>query len=363
MRRAVALAVAVFAGTLAVPAPAVAGPAADLCVPDEQRGTVPADFVLDACVDGGAVVLRNPLDVPVTVAASGDLASAEPIDLSEETAAGTMRLLGADAQVLAPGDVLRWPRGAGAAELVVAALEPVTAVRTVEGLEVFLAGAGGGPGVLSAQQLAAVATGIGPAVDEWAACTDGASVIGRVACDLRAADGVGSALAGQLPPGTVGAVADVALDPARWQQWTAPAGPEDDPRPADASATGPTGLTGQVRLVQQAAPPPPPPPPPPPVEPAAPPAAPRAVVAPPPPPAARAQAPAQAPAPAPAPAPVPAPAPAPAPPAPPPVVRDLRTEAERWLQELQDRWEREWQDRDHDRGTGNGWGRGGRWGD
>lgn len=308
-----ALALAVCAGVLAAPSVAAAAPAPELCTADAGRAAVPADFVLDACVDGEGTVLRNPLPVPVTVRWSGDVGAPERrVATADATAAVLRRLPGAF--VLAPGDVAWWPRGAGAAEFVVGPLDPAAPVASE--LRTLLPHSGEVP---DEQVLAALSAGIGAAVTTRTGCGEGKSVIERVACDLHAADAIARAVAGGIPGDATSSVAEHVLRPARWDVW---AGAADDARAAVSR--------GQQRLTQEATPPLPPvaaaPAPAP-----APRAAPRPVPAPAPPPV-------SAPAPAPAPPPAPAPAPAPAPVAPPLPLpappADPRSELHRWLQEL-----------------------------
>ncbi|WP_167759056.1 hypothetical protein [Blastococcus sp. TF02A-35] len=347
MRRAASGLVAVLlaAGVAAVPTAVSAAPVADLCTVDESRGAVPADFVVDACVDSGAITLRNSLAIPVTVQAHGDIGAAERrVTADEDTAAAVRRL--SELLVLAPGDVVRWPRGEGPGELVVGVAGPAPAVPVVGALQPLRARLAAKPDAAE-RALAALSTDVGAAVAARAACIAGRSAIERVACDLRAADGIGQAVAARVPDAAARAVVDTVLDRGRWSEWS---GAVDEMRAA---------LGGAVTLVQEPVVPPPPPPPAP--EPApAPVPAPRA-------PAPAPQAPApQVPAPAPAPAaPAPAPAaPAPAPlplPVPVPVVPkvDPRAELERWLRELAEQARRDWEaarERFEERGHRGGWG-------
>src|SRR3954465_10392733 len=105
MRRAATVLATVFPLLLVQPV-ASAAPEAKLCTSDVSRGAVPHTFVLDACVDGSNVVLHNKLDVPVTVAVTGDAkapAGAHPYDspstavLRVATAPDTGRLPGGGA--------------------------------------------------------------------------------------------------------------------------------------------------------------------------------------------------------------------------------------------------------------------------
>ncbi|WP_104524514.1 hypothetical protein [Blastococcus atacamensis] len=163
----------VAAAVLAVPTAAAAAPAPDLCAVDEARGAVPPEFVLDACVDAGAITVRNQLDVPVTVQATGDLGVPEWRVIAPGPVHAFARQL-TSVPVLAPGDVLRWPRGAGAGDLLVGELEQVAALPVRSALQPLFPGSA---------DLTALATELGGALAARAECVPGRSVIERVACD------------------------------------------------------------------------------------------------------------------------------------------------------------------------------------
>ncbi|NEK87312.1 hypothetical protein GCU60_16335 [Blastococcus saxobsidens] len=347
MKRAGALVVAVTACLLGLPAVAVAGPASDLCTGPADPSLIPGDFVVEGCVEPGALTVRNSLAVPVTVRVSGDLGPAEDRRLGGGPAAAAVRLLPEEGRVLAPGDVVRWPRGAGAAELAVTPLQHPAAEPVLAALAGLRTGLAGTPGERD-RTLAALSGDVAASLTAWAGCAEGRGVVERMACDLRTADAIGQLLAERLPQGVRSDAAAVTLEPVRWAEWVAA---------AEVART--TAGTGTTRLVQQA-PPPPPAPEPAPVVPAPSPEprpAPRPAPAP---------APPQAPAPAPAPAPPPAVVPAPPPlPVPAPVV-DPRAEFQRWLQELTARIELERErarEQDRDRDQDKDRDRGGRWGD
>jgi hypothetical protein len=323
-----ACAVLVAAVVLGVPSVAAADPAPEPCLVDGTRGAVPDGFVLDACVEAGAITLRNPLDVPVAVRVSGDLGAPE----RRVTAGGASAVVGrgsAAAPVLAPGDVVRWSRGPGAGELVVDVLDRAVSLPVMAELEPLA------PRLAGHQDLTGLVAVVGSAVAARTDCIEGRSVIERVACDLRAADAIGSAVAVQVPVDAVPAVVDRVLDPVRWDAWV-----------VAAAEAAPQVDAGQRLLVQTEAPPLPV------VEPAPGPApgpARAPGTAPAPGPGRKVPAPSPAPSPAPRPLPVPMPVPLPAPaplpaplpvplPAPPRV--DLREEAERWLREMAEQAER-----------------------
>ncbi|WP_324276341.1 hypothetical protein [Blastococcus brunescens] len=334
------LIVAVGAVQLAA-SPALAGPAVELCTADDARGGVPADFVLDACADAGALTLRNDLGVPVVVRSAGDLAAPLTVHADDSAAAAVLRLAAGAATLLMPGDIVRWPLGAGAAELVVASLPGGAEDAIVREVGPALPKAADGSAGDLAVAFARVVDVVAPAVVERADCADGKNFLRVAACDVVISATIGRAVSMHLPRGAVRDVQALLDDPADWADW------QRGVRTASDAVAGRT-----VRLAQAPVPSAPPPP-----QPAQEP--PRS-------------APAPVPAPVPAPpasppAPVapPAPPPAPVAPAVPPVVDDVRSDAEeararleQWLREAFERARQELAERGNGNGNGNGRGNG-----
>jgi hypothetical protein len=291
---------------LAVLAPSVAsaGPAAELCTADDSRGGVPATFVLDACAAATSLTVRNDIDVPVLIRADGDVGVPSPVHERGSATASVLRLAAGPGTVLMPGDVVRWPLGAGAGGLTVSELQPGAVPAIVREFEAFLPALGSKDvGVEDYRAFAVVAREVSTAVEARRTCVRGKNFLQVTACDVLAASAISRAAVAQLPNGPALQVLSVTLDRTHWSTWSAP-------RVGDLA----TRTAGALRLAQVPTPVPVDPVPPPPA--AAPPAAaPPAAASP---AAALPAAPASfLPAAAPAPAPPLAPASAP-PPAPPP---------------------------------------------
>ncbi|TQN44383.1 hypothetical protein FHU33_3885 [Blastococcus colisei] len=358
----------VLAGVVAVgvlqtwaPAPATAGPALELCTLDTSRGGVPATFVLDACADPTSLSVRNSLDVPVVVRAGGNLGFPLVVHRDDSTVAGVLSRMVSTGTLLMPGDVVRWPLGAAAAELAVEPLAAAAAPAVVETLARFLPDGDAPQAEASIAAFADVVEAVSRAVDERVDCAAGKNFLRTAACDVAASAAIGRAVFLHLPRGTASEVRASLSDPLQWAAWH-----------ATAAADGRVLDGRELRLAQLPIPIPPPPPPPPAPEP---PQAPGP---------ARAPAPARTPAPAlaatvpatpvpatPVPAtPVPAQPPVAAPLPAPPVVQQpvddgwaeveewLRAAAERERQEREDEADDRDEDRDEDRGNGRGKGRG-----
>ena len=111
------IAVVVFAAMAVATTTASAGPANGLCSMDTSRGSVPADFAIDACIDGGAIYLRNNLKVPMQFGVSGDTGTPTAIHTDLGPAADATRALYGNPLLLVPGDEVRIPFGANAASV------------------------------------------------------------------------------------------------------------------------------------------------------------------------------------------------------------------------------------------------------
>jgi hypothetical protein len=118
-RRVVAAAVAAIVCTVG-PAAAYAEPAAGLCAMSAERGAVPDDFPIAACVDGSDIWLRNLLQVPIGLAVTGDTGTPVTLQPDQGIAAIVTRSLRADALLLMPSDTMRIPVGRGAATVRIA---------------------------------------------------------------------------------------------------------------------------------------------------------------------------------------------------------------------------------------------------
>jgi hypothetical protein len=288
--RALLIALTLALALTTAPARAEALPVADLCTPDLARGGVPADFVVDACVDATSMTLRNDLAHPVLVRREGDVGSPVRVHERGSSAATVLRVLGGADELLMPGDVARWPLG------------PVTQ-SLVDSITTRLPELGSG-GEKNVRPVVAVVRELLAAAQERATCIEDKNFLRAAACDVDAASRISRTLSLQLPRGQAAKLLPVVLDRSRWAAWAAPA-------TSALSVPGPRSEVPPTRTLSQAPVPVPPPvvpapavvaPPvaaPPPVVVSRPPVAVPAVPAPP--PVAAAVVPAPAPAPAPAP--------------------------------------------------------------
>jgi hypothetical protein len=358
MRRLPLLAAAALALAVLHPVPATAGPAPELCAPDDARGGVPSRFLLDACVDTTVMTLRNDLDVPVLVTGSGDVDAPAWVHERGSAAATVLRLTARTGDVLMPGDVVRWPTGPGAAALTVSGLEPA-APAVVDVLTRYLPRLGAESTEDSDfESFALVVREVAAAVDTRAACAEDTNFLQLAACDVTAASTVARVVMAQLPRRIAVDVLPLLLDPADWDDWHSAGG-------TDAR----TLVGAELRLVQAAMPGTAPPPatqanPAPGSAPnPAPGSAPNPATAPAPirvPAPAPAPAPIRVPAPAPAPGPIRVPAPAPAPAPAPDPGRGRIDDAERGFGDFRENARDRGRERQQNGGRGSGWGHGGR---
>jgi hypothetical protein len=302
MRRLPVVLVALLVG-LAVSPTAAARQSQTLCTYDPARGPVPADFVVDACVDDAAVTVRNSLAVPVLIRVGGDLGAPVRVHTSAGTAAALTRDAAEKGDVLMPGDVARWPLGPGEAELIVTDTDLRMPVAVADTLASFLPHRDGGrPDPLDQQAFGALLRQIAPVVTARAACVRDRNFLQRAACDVDASTAIAGAVADRLPLRVAAEVTPELLDAGQWLQWSsaarmAAALPDTGrrrlvlgPRPVASLVASPAEPQPRTSAVSRPAPPP-----------------------------SRAPQPGPAPAPPPAPAPAPPAAPpAPAPAAPPP---------------------------------------------
>src|SRR3954470_6021326 len=219
MRRAATVLATVFPLLLAQPV-ASAAPEAKLCTSDVSRGAVPDTFVLDACVDGSNVVLHNKLDVPVTVAVTGDAkapAGAHPYD-SPSTAA--LRVATAPDTVLLPGDVVRWPLGAGGSELTVAAPGPSATPVIAATLGDMLSRQTNADPQHAYVAMGALIRETATALETRGSCKSGKNFLRTAGCDVSAAAAIGHAAADTLPRPIDSDVLARVLDPDQWARWS-----------------------------------------------------------------------------------------------------------------------------------------------
>jgi hypothetical protein len=229
--------------------PATAGPVPELCTYDAARGGVPAGFVLDACVDAGALTLRNDLHYPVTVRRSGDVSEPLIVHADDSAAAAVLRLIADADTLLMPGDVVRWPLGAAAAELTVGSLPTGAEPAIVGSVASFLPL----PADESADEFSAafaqIIGEVAAGVDVRADCVAGKNFLRVAACDVVTSSTIGRVVFAALPRSTARDVHPLLDDPRNWADWH-----------ATATAYAQVLAGRELRLIQTALPVPPPPP-------------------------------------------------------------------------------------------------------
>jgi len=228
--RALLIALAVVLAVTAVPPTARALPVADLCTPDLARGGVPADFVVDACVDATTMTLRNDLERPVLVRREGDVGAPVRVHERGSSAATVLTLLEGADELLMPGDVARWPLGPATGTLTVVDVDPV--VRSVvDAVTTRLPGLGSGE-EKDVRPFVAVIRELDAAVQERSTCIDGKNFLRRTACDMDAASRISRTLTAQLTRSQAAELVPLVLDRTRWTAWTTPtpAGPSSGSR-------------------------------------------------------------------------------------------------------------------------------------
>lgn len=96
------------------------GPAPGLCKMDTSRGSVPSDFAIAACVNTTGVWLRNTIQVPIQIQATGDVRTPVRVTSDLGFAATVTRLKYKSPYLLVPSDIMRIPVGAGPATVTLA---------------------------------------------------------------------------------------------------------------------------------------------------------------------------------------------------------------------------------------------------
>ena len=231
------------------PTTAFGVPASPLCTPDGTRGGVPTDFVLDACVDTTSMTVGNDLDVLLLVRGGGDIGVPAHLHERGSATASVQRRLAGTEELLMPGDVVRWPLGAGAATLTVAGLEPTTTV-VVDSLNTALPPLGADSADEETYQAyAVVVRDITAAVAGRAACVVDKNFLQEAACDVVAASAIGRTVIGHLPRAQAVELLPVVMDRGTWADWITP-------RRTALTSMAPSRLT----LTQAALQSPPPPP-------------------------------------------------------------------------------------------------------
>jgi hypothetical protein len=113
----VGLLFAVVGSLLVVPASASASFAPGLCQSNTARGAIPHSFAVQACFDGSTLYIYNNLDVALGVSVQGAVGKPMRSESDFDLAAIATRKKSKDPDLLLPGDELKFPIGAGAAQV------------------------------------------------------------------------------------------------------------------------------------------------------------------------------------------------------------------------------------------------------
>lgn len=177
-----AAALCAFAAII-VPVPALAGPAKGLCDMTTSRGTVPAKFPVDACVDGSNVWLYNTSTLVLRVVASGGVGKPHTTSTNHSLAVEATRLKYGGEWVLLPGDKMQIPIGSRYATVYV---EESTAAQKFYALAYGPATFFPLPAALGALDTFAdfIAT-INGDFNSYKNCIAGRNTLGRAACLAR----------------------------------------------------------------------------------------------------------------------------------------------------------------------------------
>lgn len=194
------------------------GGAVALCAPSKARGTVPASFAIDACLDAGSVWLHNTLDIPIQLATSGALGSPKSVHLDQSIAAVVTRRRHRSDLLLMPGDIMRIPLGSGPAR--------VTLANTDAGG--FFALASTAERFFPVGAVYGAITGLITELDgdfaQQEHCLIGKGRIGRLACTTlfvrNVTFAVGRATASGLLRGAKARIASLVVGAASWARWT-----------------------------------------------------------------------------------------------------------------------------------------------
>jgi hypothetical protein len=219
LSRSIALAMPLLVGapfTLAAPAPVAAGPAPGLCAGDATRGTVPADFALDACVNGTGVWVRNNLTIPVHLATSGSAGTPAPISLNQTVAAVVTRIKHPEPLQLMPSDLVYIPAGAGNMTVTIASTDAGGLYALALTASTFIPA---GAAVQVYQAGAEFVTEIADVYGQYRDCLVGKNWIGQLGCDALLTRNVTFAIGRGVANGLAKGLLNVFLTTGAFLKW------------------------------------------------------------------------------------------------------------------------------------------------
>lgn len=188
---AAAVALGTFAGLAAAP-PASAGPAPGLCHMNTARGPVPANFPIDACVDGSNIWLYNTSTLVARVVTRGDIGTPTTNPTNFTLAVNATRSRYGGKWTLMPGDKMQIPIGSGLAGVNVGVDGPAEGYYALANtLATFIPLGQAGD---TFESFAEFVTEVNADFIKYANCRSGRNFLGRAACSARFAAAIADAV-------------------------------------------------------------------------------------------------------------------------------------------------------------------------
>lgn len=212
------LASATLAGSLVIAErSATAGPAPGLCTAD-TRASAPADFAIDACIDGDSVWLRNNLGAPIGISATGAPATPVAVTPNGSVANLVTRAWFSDPWLLLPGDIMRIPIGAGGGSVQLANTEAGGFYALSTTVATFIPA---GAGVQLYEAVAEMIAEVTAVYGQYRDCIVGKNWIGRRGCEAGYTWDITYAFGRAAVVGLARGALAVLLDAATFVQWAA----------------------------------------------------------------------------------------------------------------------------------------------
>jgi hypothetical protein len=220
MRRLLAAIVTVscLVQTLCVAPSAVAGPVSALCQTDGVRGTIPANFPIDACIGNNTIVVRNNLQIPVHLALSGGASKPVNVPVDQSVAAIITRAHFNDPTLLLPSDEARISLGAAAGTVTLADTNAGGFYAEAMTLSTFFPG-GVAKGLYDA--FTGLITELNDDLGTYYECIQGKNWIGQQACQIEEDWNVTFALGRAAALGLTKGALNLIVGTAQYLRWVA----------------------------------------------------------------------------------------------------------------------------------------------
>jgi hypothetical protein len=196
--------------------PTQAKPAPGLCAMNTVRGSVPADFPIDACMNNSELVLSNTLTVPVNLSITGSTGNLVRVSTDYGTPADLTRYKYPSPLLLLPGDIVRIPVGTGAATVSIAGTEAGGFYALATTLNDFLPG-----GTVKAvwDSMVTMISDMSGDVGQYENCVAGKNWIGQLGCQAVLIRGLLVAIGKGVLTGTAKAALAVIVNAAFFAKW------------------------------------------------------------------------------------------------------------------------------------------------